>query len=83
MGKKEDGVKVRCPYCTKVFIFKPKKRQEGDEVRMVKLIQCPYCESGIQLPNSSSQRIRNKFNTFKMAGKINTFLGRFAYFKYE
>ena len=54
MVKTEDGLKIRCPYCTKVFIFKPKKRQEGQEIRMVKRIQCPYCESGIQLPSTGS-----------------------------
>lgn len=52
MVKKEDGLRVRCPYCSKIFIFKSKKRAEGEEVRMVKLIQCPYCDSDIQLPNA-------------------------------
>ena len=51
MVKKDDSIKIRCPYCSKVFVYKPKPQVKGEEIRMVRLIHCPYCESGIQLPN--------------------------------
>lgn len=48
--KQDKEVRVRCPYCKRVFLFKPKKHKaEGGPVRHRKT-HCPYCDSPLILP---------------------------------
>lgn len=47
----DGGIKIRCPYCRRVFLFKPKKKDsETAEGKINPRVSCPYCEASIQLP---------------------------------
>ena len=46
----EIEIKVRCPYCRRVFLFKPKTHPKGESAPRHRKVHCPYCDSPLLLP---------------------------------
>lgn len=54
-----EGVKIRCPYCTKIFMVKPETLRFAPDVES-KTLRCPYCKEQVVIKREMIAKIMSQ-----------------------